>query len=361
MPAVLSQWQRSSRRSRGAIRNAALAIVTVVVALALWAVLSLHRSPEGAPAARATTPATDAESAAVPQPGQDSAQRDASVTRPGAVREVPVFDGEFTVRLAAVDIDTDLRPRPRAVIEDYDLLAAAAHAGDANAAFALAMALTRCIGHPTSAEALHARVDRMQQTHVVESEGPPRFVSDIQSSIELERKRYEECRDLSEAQIASRYDWLELAADLGNYRAQLGALGNALERYWMIGGGVSPLEDEGYAGYVATLQAFGAAQPERLGTAIRHTMAARESGSLQALESVGMLYAAGLLAPDNGHSAAANAYACLRAASEAWDPSLYSLAAALPQLGSSLSPYELHWAEGQARALLRAPNCCKEW
>jgi hypothetical protein len=341
-----------SRRAARAALAAGLALGSLALAYAHWrhrsSTVVVQSDTTYSEALRDAAPSSrDGEKARTPPPSANAS----------SAERIAVFGGEFTVRIEHVDLMPARREQPGAVVDYYDAFAAAATAGDARAAIELASALLRCVGHATTEEALRARVDRLQQTHMTESEGAQRYAPDIEPWVELEHERYALCRDLSDAQLASRYEWAALAAELGSYPGRVRALGNLLDRYWTLERGAAPEDD---AGVFASLHALAETRPEPLSAAIGHTQAARANGSVQALYDLYFLYGSGVLAPDNGYSGAANAYAHLRAAAEAWGSSV-DFGDRLQRLGDSLSPFEHDWAERRAREILRSANCCKEW
>jgi hypothetical protein len=300
--------------------------------------------------------------------GADARPPESSVVMAGeadAIREVSVFGGAFSVRVYPADVFGAFRPREGPIANYYDSLAQAANAGDANAAFELGFALNRCVGYATTEQELDDKLNTMYQTHLLEDpyNVRSRYVEDINGFIKIERERYEICKGLSEEQIATFHHRFTVAAELGNYFAQMGAIEHALDRYWLAQGLIPNVEN--FDDVVDAMSKFSAAEPEQLHQAIDFMFAARAQGSLQALHDLALLYAAEVLKPPNEHSANANAYANLRAASEVWrqiwSPGSYNYDEDLRRLSDRLSIYELNWAEEQAQAILREENCCKEW
>lgn len=280
-------------------------------------------------------------------------------------REVPVFDGAFTVTVHPVDTMHETTAyADESVADDYEELANAAKRGDADAALELAYALRRCGDAATTEQALEDRLGAMLRTGRV---GPPWFpeptqVDNLAQYIDLERRKFELCAGLSGEQIDRAHDWLELAAELGNYGAQVNAMEEALDHY-LLTNGISPHTAPGLQGPAHDLQKFAAGAPEDFRAAARHMLAARAGGSVQALRDLALVYAAGALSPANGYSAAANAYANLLAAAEVWhqamNPGSYRFDEDLRRFRRGLSSDELAWAEAEARSILREENCCR--
>lgn len=349
------------------MRKRLLLIACIVAGIVLWAGLDvpnrLARSIDAhnAPVSPSPTTILDSREANAKLAESDTVRdREAD-----AIREVLVFDGAFSVRVNSSDVLRTLRPREGPIANYYDSLAEAANAGDGYAAFELGFALSRCLGYATTEQELDDKLDAMQQTHLLQSPyyPRPRLLEDIDGFIENERQRYEICKGLSNEQITSFQDWFAVAAELGNYDAQLGAIERALERYWLTQG--LGTDVQGFDDAVGVMTTFATAEPEELRQAIEYMFAARAQGSIQALRDLAVLYAAGVLKPPNELSANANAYANLRAASEVWhgiwDPGSYNYDEDLRRLSDRLSMYELNWAEKQAQAILREKNCCMEW
>lgn len=283
------------------------------------------------------------------------------------VREVPVFDGDFSVTVYPVQaMHERTEYTDESIAEDHDSLAGAAKRGDADAALQLFYALQRCRGAATTDEALESRVGAMLRTGMV---GEPFFpeptrVDDLARYIDLERGRLELCRGLTEEQIRHAHEWLMLAAELGDYGARASAMEESIEHY-LISHGVTPDRAPGLQGAVGDARKFAAGAPAAFRAAAVQMLAARVEGSLQALRDLAIVYAAGALSPSNDYSAAANAYANLRAAAEVWQqampPGSYRFDADLRRFRKGLSADELDWAESEARAILREENCCRYW
>jgi hypothetical protein len=282
-----------------------------------------------------------------------------------AIGEVSVFDHAFTIRVYSTDVLDAFTPyREEPITDYYDSLAQAGNAGDAQAALELGFVLQRCRGYATTEQQLDDKLNAMSQTHLLQ--GPyyprPRLVEGIGAWMEIERQRYKICRGLSSEQIMGFHDWFALAAELGDYYAQTGAIRRARDRYWLAQGAAPVMH--GFDDAVSIMTMFAAAEPEELRRAMEHMFAARTQGSLQALHDLALLYAARVLQPPNEHSPTANAYANLRAASEVWhriwDAGSYNYDEDLRRLSDRLTLYEFDWAEDQAQAILRADNCCRE-
>jgi len=344
-------------------------IASVTIGIALWVVLNVPNRPVRTMDARNPSPVAQN---AIPSGSNVTRLSDHQPTgntfsaeEASTIPEVQVFDGAFTVRVYPSGPDTFKPPRERPIADYYYSLAEAANVGDAEAAFELGLALRRCVGFAMTEKELNEKLNAMRQTHLVESpyDARSRFVEGIHHSIALERRRYETCKGLSNDQVMGYHDWFTVAAELGNYNAQMGTFQNALDHYWLTQG-LAP-NVEGFDDGVGVIRIYAEAEPEALSQHIGFTFAARSRGSLQALHDLALLYAAGILQPANGHSGRVNAYANLRAATEAWyrirNPGSYNYDEDLRRLSNGLSIYELDWAEGQAQAILRQDNCCKEW
>ncbi len=346
------------------MRKLFLFIGCIAAGIALWLGLDVPNRPDRTIDAQNT--AVGPAPVAILDPREPDAKPSESNSvmagKPGAFRDVSVFEGAFNVRVYPSDV---FSPREGPIADYYDSLAQAANSGDADAAFELGLALRRCPGIATTGQELDDKLNAMRQTHLVH--GPyylrPRLVEDTNAFIELERQRYEICKGLSNEQVTGYHDWFTLAAELGNYYAQTGAIERTQNNYWQTQGLVPDVQ--GFDDVVGVMKRLAEAEPEELGQAIRHLFEARAQGSLQALHDFALLFAAGVLRPANGHSATANAYANLRAASEVWhriwSPGSYNYDENLRRLSNRLSIYELDWAEGQAQAILREENCCVEW
>jgi len=283
------------------------------------------------------------------------------------IREVPVFDGSFTVTVYPVETMHETTAyADRSVANDYDELANAAKRGDADAAGQLAYALRRCNDAATSDEELEDRVGAMLRTGMV---GTPWFtepteVDNLAQYIDFERRKLEICRGLSRQQIDRAQDWFKLAAELGNYGAQVSAIELALDHY-LLTQNISPSEATGLQGVVRDVEKFAAGAPEEFRTAARQMLSARFQGSVQALRDLAIVYAAGTLRPSNPYSPAANAYANLLATAEVWhqamNPGSYRFDEDLRRFRRGLSGEELAWAETEARSILREETCCRFW
>lgn len=285
----------------------------------------------------------------------------------GSPQHVAVFDDAFTVTVRPVPtMHERTRYAETSISADHDELADAAKHGDADAALQLAYALRRCVGAATSDEALDQRVRAMFRTGMV---GPPWFpeptgVDDFAPYIDFERRRLEICRGLTPGQIERAHDWFILAADLGDYGAQVTAMEVALDRF-VLDQVQSSGRDPGFEGTVRDMGAFAAGEPAAFRQAARHMLAARAQGSLQALRDLALVYASGALDAPNDHSAAANAYANLLAVAEVWhasmNPGSYRFDEDLARMSRGLSAGERAWAEAEARAILKQEECCRFW
>lgn len=349
------------------MRKRLLFIACIAAGIALWVGLDVPNRPDRTIDAQNT--AVNPSPVAILDPSGADAKPSESDTvtagEAGAIREVSVFGGAFSVRVYPSDVfDAVGPPREGPIADYYDSLAQAANGGDAHAAFELGFALSRCPGIATTEQELDDKLNSIHQTYLVHRPYylRPKLVEDINAFIELERQRYEICKGLSKEQVTGFHDWFTLAAELGNYHAQMAAIGRVRDRYWLTQGLAPGVE--GFDDVVGIMKMFAAAELEKLQQAIRHMFAARAQGSLQALHDLALLYAAGVLQPPNEHSATANAYANLRAASEIWhriwEPGSYNYDDDLRRLSDRLSMHELDWAVGQAQAILREENCCKE-
>lgn len=343
-----------------------LVLVFVVAGIGLWAVRDGPNDQE-----RMVEPLLSARDAERKKPsnqtdtwGELAKRRAAEPRQAPSIRDVSVFDGEFNVRVHSFNVLREFMPGHDVPIADYyDSLAQLAHAGDTNAALELTFALMHCVGYATTKVELTDRINKMHQTHLVASPSRPEplLVEDIYPWIEIEQQRYEVCKGLSKEQVAGYYDWFDLAAKLGDYFAQAGAIEWVLDRYWRTHGLGANVQ--GFEAVVHQLQMLAETGSYELGQSIEHLKAAREQGSIQALHDLALLYSADIVQPQNGYSATANAYANLRAASEVWQqiwgPGSYTYGKDLSRLSDRLRPYELSWAEGRARSILRDANCCR--
>lgn len=282
-------------------------------------------------------------------------------------REVPVFDGAFTVTVYPVEtMHETTEYADRSVADDYDELANAAKRGDADAAEELAYALRRCNHAATTDQELEDKVGAMLRTGMV---GAPWFpepteVDNLAQYIDLERRKLELCRGLSRQQVGRAQDWFKLAGELGDYGAQVSAMELALDHY-LLTQDISPSGAPGLQGPVRDMEKFAAGAPEEFRTAARHMLAARAQGSVQALRDLAIVYAAGAVRPSNQYSPEANAYANLLATAEVWhqamNPGSYRFDEDLRRFRRGLSGEELAWAEAEARSILREETCCRFW
>ena len=294
-------------------------------------------------------------------PGNTNA---ADYADPDSSQVVAVFDGEINVRVYSVDAILKFIPfHEEPIATYYDSLKDAADAGDTDAALELGFVLLRCIGYATTKEELEQKVDRMLQTHLIESTigQESRLVDNIQPYIEIEQQRYEICKGLSNEQVTSSDEWFDRAAELGDYFAQAGTMERGLEQYWLSTGVQHGVESFGEI--ALEMGRFAKQDPERFRQSFDHLNRAREQGSLQSLRDLALLYSANAIKPQNIYSSTANAYANLRAASEVfqqiWGPGRYTYKDDIQAMSEELGINELKWAEAQARAILREPNCCK--
>lgn len=283
------------------------------------------------------------------------------------VREFPVFNGEFTVTVYPAErIHERSEYADESVADDYDTLAGAAKRGDAEAALQLFYALRRCKGAATSDQQLEDRVGAMVRTGMV---GEPFFseptrVDDLARYIDLERGRLELCMGLTDTQIRDAHEWLMLAAELGDYGAQVSAMEVAVEHY-VDSHGITPDSGPPLQSAIRGMQKFAAGAPDQFRTAAVQMLTARAQGSVQALRDLAVAFSAGALSPSDDYSAAAHAYANLLAAAEVWHqampPGSYRFEADLRRFRKGLSADELEWAESEARAILREEGCCRYW